>query len=290
MNVVNFTKGWQMQLFSNASKNSLKLLVTLIAATLISTSAFAEDRVIEESLVYDDPTVAKQSQWIYGGSIDFHDVINSQAQVFDTNGYVHSSSTTYNQLGASAFIGYGDFSLLTSYKQGTGSMIIPAYTNPNGSYFGGNSWNFKSSGVEFDLRWLITQLQSTYFVPYALIGYSSGQETDTFPNYFINGVQEVNTSNSTASIAGIGGIIPITSSFGLRADIRKAFINATVSSTVPAFNGLTMTANGDAYTLTGYYNFTQNINAQLGYSSESIEGQSNSTNSGVYAMLGYTFR
>ena len=38
----------------------------------LSAGTYAQSRVIEDSLVYDDPTVAKPGQWIFGASADYY--------------------------------------------------------------------------------------------------------------------------------------------------------------------------------------------------------------------------
>lgn len=277
-----------------------KAMIAVLAITALSTVAYADEkvvdaapaqgRVIEDSLVYDDPTVAKQSQWIYGGSIDFHDVLNAPATTYDTNHFAYASTNQYNMLGFSAFAGYGDFSLLGSYRQGTGTMTIPAST-AGGWNFPGAYWNAVMSETEVDARWLVTQLKSTYFVPYVLLGYLSSTETDTLPTVLVNGIPEVNTGNTTGFIYGLGGIIPLSEKFGIRLDARQGNRNVTTTSPLAAFNG-SYSYTGTRYTLTGYYNLNANWNAQLGARSDTQSGSSvaGSTTTGLYAMLGYTFR
>ena len=49
----------------------MKIALCLLAA-LVSFTSNAQQRVIEDSLVYNDPTVAKQSMWVKGASIDYN--------------------------------------------------------------------------------------------------------------------------------------------------------------------------------------------------------------------------
>ena len=47
--------------------------ITLLLS-FFSSGAFSQSRVIEDSLVYSDPTLSKGGGWIYGGSVDYWQV------------------------------------------------------------------------------------------------------------------------------------------------------------------------------------------------------------------------
>jgi len=252
-------------------------LAVSIFATL-STGAFAQSRVIEDSLVYDDPTVAKPGQWIFGASADYYNY-SAQGSAYDSSNRSYPTTQHFSQPGASLWLGYGDFSLLASYKNGSGSTNVPA-ANTN--------WKTNNTETEVNLRWLIKPLQMKYFVPYVLAGYIRAVDKDTLSNVYINGVQEVNTTTGKGPGLGAGGIIPITEKYGFRADYRQYAGTSSTSSPVAAFN---TSSNIQFVRITGtaYYNVTENVNVQLGLRTQYVQSRPNTTTTGGYLSLGYTF-
>ena len=124
----------------NFSKN---LLVLVIGLTSISINA--QQRIVEESLVYDDPTVARPGKWIFGASVDYLNTsANSEIKdsTGDANGYQKSNSS---QVGGSAYMGYGDLSLLVNYAPSKTTI-----NNSNGVKTAETAWL-----GEVNLRWLI---------------------------------------------------------------------------------------------------------------------------------------
>ena len=263
-------------------------MVAVLAITALSTVAYADEkvgdsaqgRVIEDSLVYNDPSLSKTDDWIKGASIDYHNVYSAPVSVTDTAGTKYTATNSYGMAGLSGFVGKGNLTFLVSYRQGTGNMSVP-YGNTN------VSWTKDMSEVEVDARYLITQFSSTYFVPYALAGYYSTNETWNFTNTYVNGVLEKNSYTITAPLVGLGGIVPISDKMGLRADIKQGWFSGSTTSNIPAFNGSSISYTGTRLTLTGYYNIDSNINVQLGLRNDSSNGASTT---GMYAMLGYTMK
>lgn len=245
---------------------------------LLSGAAYAQTRVVEESLVYDDPTVAKPGSWIFGASADYYNY-TTQGAAYDSNSNTYPTTQHWSQPGASLWAGYGNFSLIASYKNGTGTTNVPA-ANTN--------WTTKNTETEVNLRYLITPLQMKYFVPYVMAGYIHSVDKDTLSNVYINGVQEVNTTTGKGPGLGIGGIIPVTEKYGFRADYRRYAGTSSTTSPVPAFN----TSSNIQFirmTATAYYNITENINAQLGVRTQYVQNRPNTTATGGYLSLGYTF-
>ena len=255
-----------------------KIILVAGASALLSGGAFAQTRVVEESLVYDDPTVAKPGSWIFGASADYYNY-SAQGAAYDSSNRSYPTTQHFSQPGASLWVGYGDFSLLASYKNGSGTTNVPA-ANTN--------WKTNNAETEVNLRWLITPLQMRYFVPYVLAGYIRSVDKDTLSNVYINGVQEVNTTTGKGPGLGIGGIIPITEKYGFRADYRQYAGTSSTVSPVAAFN----TSHNIQFiriTGTAYYNVTENVNVQLGVRTQYVQNSPNSTATGGYLSLGYTF-
>jgi hypothetical protein len=107
------------------TKKQLMVIAVTIMTLTLPLTLNAQQRVIEESLVYDDPTVAKPGKWLFGASVDYYNY-TAQGQAYDSNNNKYPSSQNFSQPGASAWAGYGDFSLLMAYKQGSGSTNVPA--------------------------------------------------------------------------------------------------------------------------------------------------------------------
>ncbi|MDP2805805.1 MAG: hypothetical protein Q8O24_07660 [Gallionellaceae bacterium] len=253
-----------------------------ISFATLTTCAYAGDRVIEDSLVYNDPTLSKQDDWIKGGSIDYHNVYNVPSSVTDTAGAKYTATNSYGMTGLSGFVGKGNLTFLVSFRQGSGNMSVP---------YGGTtySWTKDMSEVEVDARYLLTQFSSTYFVPYTLAGYTSGTETWSYAYDYSPGVKQKNTYSITGPLVGLGGIVPISDKMGLRVDVKQAWLSNSVSSNIAAFDGKTLTATTTRLTLTGYYNIDTNLNVQLGLRNDS-NSYTGDTTAGMYAMLGYTFK
>jgi hypothetical protein len=252
------------------------LAIGLVLVT-ISTATFAADRVIEDSLVYKDPTVAHQNQIVEGISLDYFS-FSQDLRVPINNNPDLTGTMTYQQPGISGFVGSGDFTVMASYRSGTGTASFNGVVN-NVAVTVNDSFN--RSEYELDLRWLMTKFQTNYFTPYALIGYggSTMNQTITLVGY-TNTFTADNTA--TAPLIGVGGIIPISEKIGFRIDDKFGLISDTSG-------GVTNNFNENRLTATMYYNFAEAWNAQLGARYESYSDGSPSTTGG-YAMLGYTFR
>lgn len=256
--------------------NVIKLAIA--ALVFISSGVMAQSRVVEDSLVYDDPTVSKPNSWLYGISVDYNNT-TANASATDTQGNTHYQKTVSSTVGASAFAGYGNFTLMGTYTPGRSTSTVPYYSTTINQ----TSWT-----GDLTLRWLVMDLQTRYFVPYLMGSYLKAGGTDSM-NVYVNGVQEINKYTAQGPGVGFGGIIPLTEKFGCRADIRDYFGQLkTTSNVFTQFN----TSKNIQYiksTLTGYYNVTDNINMQLGIQNSFTKNQSMSSATGVYAKLGYTF-
>ncbi len=239
--------------------------------------SIAQTRVIEDSLVYNDPTVAKAGKWVGGVSADFY-AFQVPITQYDSNFNPLSATQSLNMTGLSGYAGYDDFTLMVSYRQGSSTTQMGA------SSIVASSTPYQT---EINLRYLATPLATKYFVPYFLVGYV-GIHSNYLLNVTVNGAQENNFTNIQGYGGGLGGIIPLTDKWGFRIDERIYSGSVTTTSIIPSFN---TSSNSNFYqtTLASYYNFTEQINGQLGLRTETTTGAYGSTNYGLYATIGYRF-
>lgn len=271
-----------MKVLTVSQFNLRHVLIGLVLA-ILSTASCAEDRIIEESLVYKDPTVAPQDQWVKGISVDYWAVKNSSTSSIGTINY------SYNEPGVSGFVGYGDISVLASYKKAKFSFSPMQIASLNATYSG----SANVTAFEISARWLIRKLAAEHLTPYVLIGYGKGT-TDTaatLQDNATNTTLATITSNGTSQFKeiGIGAILPVNSTVGFRVDTRYGTSSATDNIRPTA-----VTAKGNSYTATMYYNIAKGWNAQLGAklssSGQASDGTPGSKFTGYYTTLGYSFR
>ncbi len=254
---------------------------SLLILAFISSGTYAAERVVEDSLVYDDPTVAKRGNWIGGVSADIYRFISPVA-ASNTGGQSVAATQNLTMPGISGYVGYGDFTLMGSYRQGQSTTQFGSPVS--------NSSQTTTYETEFDLRYLVTPLAMEYFVPYVMASYISHRENDYVSGASLNGVDEHNHLKLKGPGGGIGGIIPITAKYGFRIDERFFDANNTnISNIYPGLN-FSAHANVNVTTVTAYYNITQDINAQIGFRSQQVhQANNNSTTNGAYATIGYRF-
>jgi len=245
------------------------LLFITFGFIFYSAGVFSQSRVLEESLVFSDPTVAKSGKWLFGVGVDYYSWSKQ------TSNGTYTEVMKVSQPGVNTWIGYEDFTLLMSYKQGYGTTNYP-----------GNSGGFRSDNKDLDitLRYLIMPLSKKYFVPYVLAGYTDMVIKDT---QYSNS-QIVTKTYFKAPSIGVGGIIPVTEKYGFRADYKRYKGTSSSQSNDPYDNFIPWT-QFIRITATVYYNITENINLQVGARTEYFQHVSQSTQTGGYASLGYTF-
>ena len=251
-------------------KNSLlkKLFVmTLLASCSYSPLfAYADERFIEDNLVYDDPSVARQNNWNGGISLDYW----SMSAVSKSGG----GTFRLSEPGVSAYVGYGDFSILGSFRQGSGNDIFNNGTSYNNRQ--------KQQNEEIDLRWLATNISMKYLTPYLIVGFvRANTSTQVNTNNVASGT---GTSINTSPLYGFGGIFPINKLFGFRADVKFGNLSTTNGGIWSGSNNQKVSQS----TATIYYNVTENWNAQIGLQSIYLTGQP--TQTGYYGKIGYAFR
>jgi hypothetical protein len=238
----------------------------------------AQQRVVEESLVYDDPTVAKPGKWLFGVAAGAY-YSNATTAGSDTNGNTVYAPQQMTQPQASAYIGYQDVTFLIRYQKEKSTSNYP-----------GNTANMSGDIYIADLRWLITDLRSKYFVPYVMASYAKYTENTTFSYVNGSGLRQTGKNWGDGPGLGIGGIFPITEKYGLRADARQFNLKANSSSNMwSAFNTSGRKVEYRRFQLVGYYNITDNINFQLGGDATNVNGFANSTTYGFFSQIGYSF-
>jgi hypothetical protein len=264
------------------SKKYKKLLCYFVLS-LIAISVYGQGREIQDSLIYTDPTVAKGENWVKGFSIDYFQTTKDGVG-YDTAGGAHYQSTQSKQIGFSGFLGNGNFTLMFTRAPEKYTTIVPASGNLTSSTTINGSTYFN----ELIGRYLLTDYQNKYFVPYLLGGYAIVNDTQDMDVY-VNNVREVNKTKGQGPGVGLGAIFPLTSKYGLRADVKEYLAKlSTESNLFSSFN----TSRSVQYvksTLTGYYNVDENINAQIGVQNSFIINQDKSSATGFYVKIGYTF-
>jgi hypothetical protein len=173
---------------------------------------------------------------------------------------------------------------MASFRSGTGTANFSAPITGFGTLPLDES--FTQGEYEFDLRWLMSNFQTTYFTPYALVGYVGTKFNSTLTTPLLPSYSSSSEALSTAPLIGVGGIIPISQKFGFRIDEKFGFVSDTFSDST---GSVSSSYNINRLTTTAYYNFADSWNGQLGLRYESNNIGTPST-TGFYAMLGYTIR
>jgi hypothetical protein len=262
-------------------KNILKLSIPVLIFSLLSGIASAQQRVVEESLVYDDPTVAKENKWVKGILLGYY-YSNADSSVTNSSGTDIRTQQKFSQPAAQAFVGYGNFTLLGSYEKKNVTTSVP---NSSAS----SSTTMKEDGNTYglDFRYLAIPLQQKYFVPYALLSYVTSHSGVEF-NTYSNGVQKRNFNHAKGPGIGAGGIIPLTNKFGFRVDIRQYQLKTNNTNNYSA----SIEARNLEYrlaTTTAYYNLTEGVTLQLGGTYSYLNNIANSTSLGLNAAIGFLF-
>jgi hypothetical protein len=268
-----------------------------LAAAGFSSSAFSQGRVIEETLVVKDPTVAAPNNWIFGGAIEYTYVAGNY-DLYDSSGTkIADGKINFGLPGGNLWVGYGNLTVNLAYRKGSGTIdrdwTIGAKSRDE----------LDQTDTELTLRYLFRTGSS--IAPYVIAGYMQTKfdESETITNFpaFIWGYKGVgcvaascatSTSKTTYSSPLIGGgaIFPFSDKFGARADVRLTYTNAELERD----DGMKFTGSGigGGFTATGYYNITTFLNAQLGVRYYQLNGGDVGTKNfmGLFGMLGVTIR
>lgn len=252
-----------------------------------------EKRVIEEELVLKDPTVAREKNWLIGGAYEYWYVGGDYDTVDADGNKVSEGEIKGSMHGGSIYLGYGNLTLSYAYRKGSWDI--------DRHYIYGNydsTSDQEQSESEIALRYLFRV--SPHFNPYVLVGYNriKLEETETLTTagwYWKykgpGGTVKKYDVTFNAPMVGVGSIFPFNEYIGLRADIRLYYSDATYKRD----DGLEVSDTGLGYgaTLTGYWNIYKGLNLQVGGKYLRLDGGEMIgwwTKTGVFAMLGYTYR
>ena len=272
-----------------------RLTLALLLGLGLSSSAFAQ-RVIEETLVVTDPTVAAPRNWIVGGAVEYWYVKGDFTQYNNANQKVATGDISFKQPGGSLWIGYGDFTLLVTSRSGKGDQNLTyAAGTINAASLSTHS-DVKQADTEVLVRWLARPLSAKWVTPYVVVGYTETKfdVDETLQPGFIWTINGTPTRHFRydykGPLLGIGGIFPFSETFGMRVDGRAKFYSAEVTS---EYGKRTGNGVGNDFILTGYVNFLKGFNLQAGYKFASLRGGEDVgylNRNGVFGMLGYTAR
>jgi hypothetical protein len=244
-------------------------------ACLANFSVYAQERKIEESLYYSDPTVLHDDEWSGGIFIDALRV-TSLISTYDTNGNEHTGHSTDTKLGFSGYYGKGNLSVLFSYHPDTGTISVPTGSTTT-------IVNTKTDIYEINLRYL-DKAHSSWFVPYYLAGILYARNDWVIPTVVQNGVTEDNTAHAHMTEIGAGAIIPVSDKYGFRVDARIGVGPIKTTSNLFAQFNSSSTGHYSRPTATMYYNITDSTNVQLGVQRDSIMN-----GTGAFLQLGTKF-
>lgn len=272
-------------------------LLTLTAGLGFSSVALSQ-RVIEETLVVSDPTVASPRNWIVGAAAEVWYVSGDYVQTDNNNNKIADGNLSFTQPGGSLWVGYGDFTVLFTARSGKGDQTLTYGPGVVAAQSVTTTSEIRQKDTEIILRWLARPLSGRWVVPYGVVGYTETKfdQDETLPAGsppwpMINTQTRHFRYTYKGPLLGIGAIFPITEMFGARVDGRIKFYDAEVTSEYGKKSG---SGAGADIIVTGYMNFWRGFNLQAGIKASSLNGGeelgSAVTRGGVFGMLGYTAR
>lgn len=223
-------------------------------------------RVIEDTFVIYDPTVAKDEKLLYGVSVDYF------STTYDFNDPDFPGKINTIEPGITGFVAKGNFTTQLAYRTGTSTLSAKGV----GSFAGVSvTGDVKTTMFEATLRWLARDYATAFVTPYFGIAYynHSDKATVIATNDGTGATASESVGRAVDAFApSVGGIFPLNQKIGFRLEMRRYF-------------ALTDNLTDNRNYLTMYYNINKSLNAQIGYQSWP---SSNAT--GVFMLLGYTFR
>lgn len=263
--------------------SGFKVMAITALCCMLSAQASAEngERVVEESLVVKDPTVSNKDGWVLGLALEDY-YMKSKLKIDSGD-----MPISMNMPGYSAWLAYGQFSLLGTYKHGKGDAAVHTALANVGTIF----HDFTLSEYDINLRWVIKALSARHFSPYLLYGYSDRKMVDN-SRASKTTYEVVATSTEKSNYFGGGAILPITDTFGLRADYRYIKkMKGEFEMTDPfGKEGDSYEKSYDVWTVSGYYNITKSVNVQAGVRRMSKFYWSGEAQNGYSLAIGYVFR
>jgi hypothetical protein len=277
-----------------------RLAFAFASAALALGAAFpgtaSAQRVIEETLILRDPTVAAPRNWLVGVAGEYWIIRGDYTITDNSNNKIAEGTIKYDQPGFNVYAGYGDFTLFFTSRSGDGTLDLtyaPFALGPAASIT--TNSKVEQEDREISLRWIFLKRQ--HFAPYVVAGYSwtDYEQEETLQGGFTWTATGTpvrrETIEYTAPLVGLGAIIPISERFGARVEGRLKFYSADRTRSgrpSDSDDGI-----GGDMTLTGYVNIFQGLNFQLGGRFTHLNGGDaigSVSRWGWFGMLGYVHR
>jgi hypothetical protein len=256
--------------------------------------ARTKNRGAEDTLVYNDPTVAAPNKWVFGISAEYGKYKAKEPLYYPVGGVMSFATQSYSssQPGVSVWAGFGDTTVMASYGKRKGK----ASSNVQG--VGLLEKSFSTKETEIDARWLIRGLSSSHFMPYALAGFAQNSTSGTENEISF---QDVYTQKDLMLMLGAGAIIPADQNIGFRVDGRFGADRQTASGSYVPGPGVTLTFNSYKYSATAsffrftagmYYKISGGWSAELGtrYGKYAAGIGPAFSDASFFVTAGYTFR
>src|SRR3954465_5375705 len=102
----------------------------MAAFVAVSADALAQSRVIEETLVVKDPTVARSGGTVFGGSFEALYVNAPFKNRVNADQTLEEGRAKATSLGGNVFAGYGDFTAQFTYRDAKGHSDLTHDPSP----------------------------------------------------------------------------------------------------------------------------------------------------------------
>ena len=254
----------------------------------------ARARVAEGMLVYRDPTVAAKNKWVSGISVSYGKYKAKEPLYYPVSGAWKSSTLSYSasQPGVAAWVGFDDITVMAAYGKRSGNI------SSNIQGVGLISKSFKITEFGIDARWLVRQLSSGHFAPYALggIALNSTSATGNDINFL-----DVYTQKDRILMLGAGAIMPVDENIGFHLEARFGLDKQACTGNYVAIPGVTLSTNSygisanatySLFAASMYYNLAEgwNVQAGIGRGGYSAGIGPAVSNTNFSASIGYAFR
>lgn len=265
------------------------------AALVLSAAPHAAWAQKDEALLAWEPMMAV-GKWFVGAAAEYS-YDSADYKIYDPNGNrIDEARVKHDLPGLHLYAGYGDFSLLYTYRNGDGSLN---YTY-DPSVFGSATAVSTTSDVqthehEVTLRWIA--YKGRYYAPYVVAGYSWTEFRET---------QSIRTAGVTwsttgtpdrsqkieysAPLVGIGAIFPLKEGIGVRLEGRAKFYSVKRSGS--GFPTVEDDGRGGDASATAYFSLG-GLALQLGSRFTVFDGGEVlgvTSRWSVFGTLGYTYR
>jgi hypothetical protein len=259
-----------------------------------ASSAFSQGRVIEETLVVNDPTVAATGKWKVGGAIEYWKV-DAKYDIYEP--VVGEATLDFKQTGYNLFAAYGNWTLQGTTRKGDADYEATGSTVCCGTVRYGGPQDIQDNEITLRYLWPTRSVS-----PYLLLGYTEtkvdAKEDITSGNAIWTCTNTTHRETKTeykGPLVGGGAVIPFSRSLGMRADLRLKWYQGKYDQTGTTAACRHTSGSGLGYdiTLTGYWNIIGGLNAQLGFKGQWLNAGEDVPSwykLGYFGMLGYTFQ